>query len=178
MRAAVNKRPHPQTVASISPTVTALSQQSGGSLCVCAGCVSWHLTAHLISQRSGDRRANRRKASHRLVQMISSEGKAFNISLRPMLSVRGRVIAYSRFRRWRLHQVSIKTARWGGGSHASGRMCPVSLYYAEWRLCYFRWRIFQGECCNAAVRCFWSINNWEKPWSLKNSWNGGRAMFV
>lgn len=34
-------------------------------------------------------------ASHRLVQMISSEGTTFNIPFRPVLSVRGRVIAYS-----------------------------------------------------------------------------------
>lgn len=63
------------------------------------------------------------------------------------------------------------------GLHANGRMCRVWLYYAEWRHCYFRW-IFELECCIAAVRCFWSINNWEEPWNLKNLWNGGSAIFV
>lgn len=40
------------------------------------------------------RRADRRKASRRLVHRISSEGgKAFNISFRPVFGVRGPVIA-------------------------------------------------------------------------------------
>lgn len=155
-------------------TVTTVGQLT---LCLCWMCF---LTSHGSSQQPEKWKMPHQQEKGQPLPRSDDfiRGKAFNISLRPMLGVRGGFISYSRFRRWRLYQVSIKTAPWGGYSHGSGPMCLVSLYYAEWRLCYFRWWIFQRECCNAGVRCFWSINNWEEPWGLKNSWNGGRAMFV
>lgn len=74
----------PSVIALVPPNIVRMSQQPSRPLCISAGCVSQHLTAHLINQRCGDHHIERRATSHRLIQMISSEGKALNISLRPV----------------------------------------------------------------------------------------------
>lgn len=81
------------------------------ALCLCWMC--FPNISRLVSstQKCGDHHTRSRATSHRLVQMISSKGKALNISLRPMSCVRACDITYSRIRRWSFAWCPLKLYR-------------------------------------------------------------------
>lgn len=80
--------------------------------CIVAPDVFADISACLVSRG----RANRGRGRDRLIQMITSEGKALNISFRPLFGV----FAHSGSRTWRLLRVGPLHQPGDGG-----RTCPV-----------------------------------------------------